>query len=167
MISLLFFITLQEVTHPWGRGQWTTVSTPNCFWPKAEENGGLVVQGRAQRGDNEDSVQWIYSTELPPPDQSQPKSCGGLMWGQVIPPRHPTPNAISSCALFIHEALIYSITAGQLSSDGPPMSCGCEISILGFSERSLPLTLTLFGVWHNHCGSKQSNLGDCNPPGFC
>lgn len=108
--------------------------------------------------------QWRgFTTELPPPDQSRPKSCGELMGGQVILdlPTPPNTNMISSCALYTHEILIYNTLIGTQQD-----SLAHLTNRVALHSSSLALTLT-FAHLTQVQRVKQSSVGDCYPPGFC
>lgn len=120
---------------------------------KGDELG--LLYGGDWSGLDSQLIQCRGLTELPPPDPPRPKDCGGLIEGQASLP----PTLIWS-RLVLSISIKYCFIT-RLSTHRRPAYPAVASGVARHSS-SLALTLTFARLsW-----VKQSNLGDCYPPGF-
>lgn len=124
---------------------------------KRDELG--LLYGGDQSGLDSQLIQCRGLTELPPPDPPRPKDCGGLIEGQASLP----PTLIWS-RLVLSISIKYCFIT-RLSTHRRPAYLAVASEMARHSS-SLAFTLTFTHLaWLSWV--KQSNLGDCYPPGFC
>lgn len=118
-----------------------------------------LLYGGDRSGSDSQLIQCRGLTELPPPDPTRAKDCGGLMEGRASPP--PT---LIWFRLVLSISIKYCFIT-RLSTHRRPAYLAVASGVARHSS-SLALTLT-FAHLAPLSWVKQSNLGDCYPPGFC
>lgn len=133
---------------------------PHVLNPKRKKERWIRAPvWRRSSGSDSQLIQCRGLTKLPPPDPPRPKDCGGLMEGRASPP--PT---LISFRLVLSISIKYCFIT-RLSTHRRPAYLAAASGVARHSS-SLALTLT-FAHLARLSWVKQSNLGDCYPPGFC
>lgn len=107
----------------------------------------VSVWNRDQSRPDTQLIQGRRFTERLPPGKPQPKNRGGLMEDQATLLPTPHSNMISSCALYIHEILIYNTLIGtqQGSLARTDQSCGSPFRLPGLDAHLCTFDTTIAG----------------------